>query len=382
MAINLSNVNISLQQFQDISSGKYNAGEIKLTGERSIGKINNHVTLTRLNNTSLGLDEVISIKDAFVRTLAENGVKEQNLNRIRAELGLDRTGGCDMKLKDRAFKPLSRQQVRNILDHCASEINKAQGEGTIASSKTIYADVSSDAMFNRKELRDSVNADLNGSRSVTGNREFDLFHSVVTGTVAYCPPADVADVLRIAKAQRDEILQACGNSPRDTPCRVTCNLGNGAQVGMSPAMTEKEYVKRLNDMIAFLESDNGQLYSETADVLREFGECETSKARQDWFAAQMRSPDGSRKMRIVAVKELYDRGIDDYKTLDLMNKLQPSILYAFLINLVGILARADADEIRNSFEFRALPAMILRRVPEEDKVRLPVLPPADEAKAV
>ena len=32
MAINLANVNISLAQFQAVSSGKYNAGEIRITG--------------------------------------------------------------------------------------------------------------------------------------------------------------------------------------------------------------------------------------------------------------------------------------------------------------------------------------------------------------
>ena len=40
MPINLSNVNISLQQFQEISSGKYNAGEVKLTSETEIDKVN------------------------------------------------------------------------------------------------------------------------------------------------------------------------------------------------------------------------------------------------------------------------------------------------------------------------------------------------------
>ena len=43
MPIDLSRVNISLQQFQSISSGKYNAGEVKLASETKLGKINNHV---------------------------------------------------------------------------------------------------------------------------------------------------------------------------------------------------------------------------------------------------------------------------------------------------------------------------------------------------
>ena len=42
--IDLSNVNISLKQFNDISSGVHNAGEVKLTSETAICKVNNHVT--------------------------------------------------------------------------------------------------------------------------------------------------------------------------------------------------------------------------------------------------------------------------------------------------------------------------------------------------
>ena len=46
MPINLANVNISLQQFQKISSGTYNAGEVKLASENKLAKINNHVDRT------------------------------------------------------------------------------------------------------------------------------------------------------------------------------------------------------------------------------------------------------------------------------------------------------------------------------------------------
>ena len=40
MAINLSNVNISLNEFQRLSNGEYNVGDIKLTSETEIGKAN------------------------------------------------------------------------------------------------------------------------------------------------------------------------------------------------------------------------------------------------------------------------------------------------------------------------------------------------------
>ena len=34
--VNLSNVNITIQQFQEISSGKYNAGEVKLKNSHGL----------------------------------------------------------------------------------------------------------------------------------------------------------------------------------------------------------------------------------------------------------------------------------------------------------------------------------------------------------
>ena len=50
--INLSNVNISIAQFQEVSSGEHNAGEVKLTGEHSIDKVNNFVSRRGKNTVS------------------------------------------------------------------------------------------------------------------------------------------------------------------------------------------------------------------------------------------------------------------------------------------------------------------------------------------
>ena len=72
MAVNLANENLTIQQFQAISSGKYNAGEVRLTSDHSLGKINHHVGLTGSNKVSLSHAEVLAIKDAFVRSLSQN----------------------------------------------------------------------------------------------------------------------------------------------------------------------------------------------------------------------------------------------------------------------------------------------------------------------
>ena len=50
--VNLANVNISLQQFQKMSSGTYNAGEVTLTSETTLGRLNNHVVFTGWNGKS------------------------------------------------------------------------------------------------------------------------------------------------------------------------------------------------------------------------------------------------------------------------------------------------------------------------------------------
>ena len=67
MAINLSNVNISIQDFQAVSSGVFNAGDVRLTSDHSIDKVNHHVGWFFSNNTPISHAEVLTIKDAFVR---------------------------------------------------------------------------------------------------------------------------------------------------------------------------------------------------------------------------------------------------------------------------------------------------------------------------
>ena len=43
MAINLANVNITIHEFQEISSGEFNAGEVRLRNDHSLEKINHHI---------------------------------------------------------------------------------------------------------------------------------------------------------------------------------------------------------------------------------------------------------------------------------------------------------------------------------------------------
>lgn len=109
MAINLANVNISLLQFQAVSRGKYNAGEVKLASETTLDKINNHVHSTGKNKTDISYAEVLAIKQAFVKALTQGGVDANQIARVRRELGLGTDKAVDTSLQERSIKPLSRR---------------------------------------------------------------------------------------------------------------------------------------------------------------------------------------------------------------------------------------------------------------------------------
>ncbi len=119
MPINLSRVNVSLQQFQEISSGKYNAGEVRLADESTLEKMNHHVHLTGKNIEAISHREVLAIKEALVKALSQYGVAGDEINRVRRDLGLAPGEEGDRTMGLRSIKPLSRQQIREILDQRA-----------------------------------------------------------------------------------------------------------------------------------------------------------------------------------------------------------------------------------------------------------------------
>ena len=214
MPINLSNVNISLRQFQEISSGKYNAGEVKLASETAIDKVNNHVTMKFLNNTRISHVEVLAIKNAFVKALKCGGVGADEINRIREELGLSPMKPVDKTLHERSIKPLSRQQIREILDRHAEDINGHEGAGTIRTSQEIYAGVSERTLASRADDRNKANAELATRRDIVENKAINNLQSVLAGDVDFAPAKDRKELLAMARRCLDAVLVDCKASPR------------------------------------------------------------------------------------------------------------------------------------------------------------------------
>ena len=177
MSFDLSNVNISLQQFQDISSGKYNAGEVRLADESNLKKMNNHVHRTGKNTEVISHDEVLAIKEALVKALSAHGVEEDEISRVRRELGLAPGEEGDRTMGLRSIKPLSRQQIREILDRNASTINSSHGPN----GDKVYIGMSAGVDANRAEKRDAVAAQLSRSdRQVGVNMDVAAFQLVVS----------------------------------------------------------------------------------------------------------------------------------------------------------------------------------------------------------
>ena len=62
---------------------------MKLAGENKLAKMNNHVATRWFSNKEkINHAEVIAIKQAFVKALSQNGVGQEEIDRVRQELGL------------------------------------------------------------------------------------------------------------------------------------------------------------------------------------------------------------------------------------------------------------------------------------------------------
>ena len=220
MSINLSNVNITIQQFQEIASGKYNAGEVKLTSETSLGKINNHVGYGGTNNDTISHDEVLAIKDAFVRALSKSGVGVNALAEIRRRIGLAPDPLSPKALVERSIRPLSRQQIRSILDEHRDEINLATGAQTVRTHAEIYARHGDEAIARYERTRRAVNIAFMQSRNLDGNRRILDLQRVIAGDIHFCTGEDRTRLISSATPTPRISLKRISRSLRDTFSRI------------------------------------------------------------------------------------------------------------------------------------------------------------------
>lgn len=161
MGINLSNLNISLDQFNAVASGKYNIGQLKVGADgASVYRTNNHKTLTFLNGEFFSPEESIALKSAFCRALASEGLSSEDIDAVKERLGI--VGGAVDAVRVGGATPLSAADVRQIIDEYAEKINaqraKAGEAEALQTSSEIYHGVSKSTLESRAAVRASVNA--------------------------------------------------------------------------------------------------------------------------------------------------------------------------------------------------------------------------------
>ena len=158
---------ISLAQFNRIATGDYNAGQIdfktKDDGTTELVKINNHVWQKSKNNVELSPERILEVKEAFLNALQKGGVSAEAMNEIRDRLGLSseleipEDGNQRLGIIKARFAPLTRAQVRSILDEYA---NNGLGFTQESRAAVSYEDLMAAAETNRMSARRSRSRDL------------------------------------------------------------------------------------------------------------------------------------------------------------------------------------------------------------------------------
>ncbi|MBR4611404.1 MAG: hypothetical protein IKO40_01680 [Kiritimatiellae bacterium] len=364
MAINLSNVRLTIDQFQRVSDGKFNAGEVRLASETSIEKVNNHVTFTLLNKKKISHNEVLAIKNAFVKALSDNHVGEAEIARVRQELGLAPTGASDKTLSQRSLKPLSRQQVREILDRNADTINGFAGEGTIRTARQLQAGLDPEERTNRANTRNNTNAGTDARRPLNENFRVTLFQDILAGKTRFRDADDQAMLRTMAINMKDGLLESTGGNPSPTKrCILACSTGEDASVDMDVGCTELEFVAKLDEILMRF-GTIAPPGARALGVLEEFNALPDDNAKHNWPNSLRNDPDRGFKYRTVAVATLVDRGVCDYETLSAVNKISDSEARLLVETLFAIASNLKGDRLKN-FQFMQLIRMQAKAVPAE-----------------
>ena len=257
--------NISLAQFNSIATGDYNAGQIdfrtKDDGSTELVKVNNHVWKTSKNRTILSPERILEVKLAFLNALQRGGVTAEAIKEIRNRLGLptevdmltskaERTDFLKMR-----FAPLTRAQVRSILDEFAN-----QGKGyTLESINSVtYEDwqkgqATANMSVKRMARRDNANI---ASMDAHGSRGGDGVNYTMTDAMSLLSMRPLAD-LDAARGRRCTGTNAVNDRQKQHTVLVNAFQGLVSQaLKLLPANVRETSEFRLAGALVKLVKDN------------------------------------------------------------------------------------------------------------------------------
>lgn len=378
MAIDFSKVSITIDQFQDIAIGKYNAGDVKLSSETSLTKVNNHVHMTGLNKVPIPHDEVLAIKNAFITALSGSGVSADEIAKVRRELGLAPDGAMDRTLAQRSVKPLSRQQVRLILDRNARTINTATQRTAIRTTGQLQDNLELTEKERRSNVRTATNNATDARREPQEDQNVRLFQSLLGGNTRFRTADDQNALLALAQTQRESLLAETGGNPSVTdPCILTFETESGARINMDTGCTQAQFLAKLDETIRRL-STLPAPSARTLAVIDEFNALPNDKARKEWFRNLPDDADRGFKFRTAIIALFLERDVDDHATLSVVNRLSDRYARNLLETLMTTAANLKGDDLR-TFQLVRLVTLQANgnpaEVPEGQRAYIPALPP-------
>ena len=382
MPIDLSNVNISLAEFQRISEGTYNAGEVRLKNTTKLARMNHHVHFTSLNKTEISHAEVLAIKDAFVKALSENHVPQDQIDSIRKELGLKPTSPGDQTFHARSLKPLSRQMIREILDRTISSVGPESG---VRSSEQIYG--KGGMKESRMNTRNEINANLDlRPHTVDDNERISNFQNVITGDVHFkrMKSATRNELIEIAREQLNTLMERCEGKPsEDVPANASFTLPGGQTLTISTGLSQAQLSRSLEDTLIRLEDTLTSTTNPEDEARSQFGALSTQQQKLDYLGG-LKSDDerDALKARAVVVMLLSDNGVSDYESLSVPNRLNFNDVIALAKRLVSMGKNLTPDIIKGDQVFKEMAAKHPAEVPENSSAYIPAVSNQKYNKAI
>ena len=154
--LDISTLRFSLNDFQKLSNGTYNAGEFRLTDSGKLDIVNNHKTWTVFNRKSIDGADSFAIRVAFAKAMEAGGVSGNALRDVRKALGLH----SDYSLRStQAMQPLTRQEVRQLIDKNIGAINARRSPGNqLKTYDQLHARYSQKELQDIRATRETINS--------------------------------------------------------------------------------------------------------------------------------------------------------------------------------------------------------------------------------
>ena len=285
MPINLNNLDISLDQFNAVSNGKYNIGQLKLSDDgMSVYRTNNHKTLTFLNTTKISPDEALAVKLAFCKALANAGhLEKPEIASIKEKLCIPEAGVATFKaLKEGTIKPLTAAEVRSFIDEYLSPAGNATGKGS-------NGGVSGETMDPRAATREKINnRTFANNRTSMANNSINSLLNIMECSKKEGGPSLFDNALAKELGSAIEVLGLairkhgnCENGIRLTvaPLKInqvmqdekativaTITLDDGKEMTFDTGLTKEELQAKVNDFVSGKSSNAEGQVEEKKDV--------------------------------------------------------------------------------------------------------------------